>query len=287
MILKILGFFVFCFGVLVEEAWAWGPAIHTAIACRILQDGMAILPAISAIIQSFPREFVYGSLAADFFVGKGTKPREGHSHNWQTMFRLLRKAKTDREAAYAYGFMSHLAADVIAHNYFVPNLIHQVSTWRKMGHLYWEAKADQSVGPAYINIAKEILSKNELCCDDLLQAAVGKKRNGLKTRRHIYTQTVKLSDMLSSPVSMTLINMGTRYRIAPSYLVFMSNLSYELVKDVLSRPYSSPCLSFDPIGSRNLQLAGRFAVLSRLLDFRRPRHDFKVAHELLGVMRTP
>jgi len=116
---------------------------------------------------------------------------------------------------------------------------------------------------------------------------VGKKRNGLKTRRHIFTQTVKLSDMLSNSVSMALINMGARYRISPSYLRFMSNLSYELVKDALSRPYSSPCLSFDPIGSRNLRLAGRFAVLSQLLDFRRPRHEFKVAQELLKVMRTP
>ena len=287
MILKILGFFVLCFSLLVENAWAWGPAMHTAIACRILQDGITILPAIAAIIQSFPREFIYGSLAADFFVGKGTKPREGHSHNWQTGFRLLRKAKTDKETSYAYGFFSHLAADVIAHNYFVPNLVHQVSTWKRMGHLYWEAKADHSVGPAYINIAKDLLSKNELCCDALLQAAVGKKRSGLKTRRHIFTQTVKLSDLLSNSVSMNLINMGARYRISPAYLVFMSNLSYELVKDVLSRPYSSPCLSFDPIGSRNLKLAGRFAVLSRLLDFRRPRHEFKVAQELLKVMRTP
>ena len=287
MVLKILGFFVLFFSILVENAWAWGPAMHTAIACRILQDGMTILPAIAAIIQSFPREFVYGSLAADFFVGKGTRPREGHSHNWQTGFRLLRKAKSDRESAYAYGFFSHLAADVIAHNYFVPNLVHQVSTWKRMGHLYWEAKADHSVGPEYICIAKEILGEDELCCDALLQAAVGKKRNGLKTRRHIFTQTVKLSDMLSNSVSMALINMGARYRISPSYLRFMSNLSYELVKDALSRPYSSPCLSFDPIGSRNLRLAGRFAVLSRLLDFRRPRHEFKVAQELLKVMRTP
>lgn len=287
MVLKILGFLVVFLSVLVEDAWAWGPAMHTALACRILQDGTAILPAIAAIIQSFPREFVYGSLAADFFVGKGTKPRKGHSHNWQTGFRLLRKAKTDREAAYAYGFFSHLAADVIAHNYFVPNLIHQVSMWRRMGHLYWEVKADYSVGPAYINLAKEILIKNELCCDALLQAAVGSKRNGLKTRRHIYTQTVRLSDLLSNSVSMALLNLGTRYRIAPSYLVFMADISYELVRDVLSRPYSSPCLSFDPIGSRNLQLAGRFAVLSRLLDFRRPRHEFKVARELLGVMRAP
>jgi len=283
-LLKILCFFVLCFSGLGGEAWAWGPAMHTAIACRILQDGIAILPAIAQIIKSFPREFVYGSLAADFFVGKGSKPREGHSHNWQTGFRLLRKARSDQDAAYAYGFLTHLAADVIAHNYFVPNLIHQVSTWRKMGHLYWEAKADRAVGPIYMDIAKDILSKDELGCDHLLNAAVGKKRNGLKTRRQIFTQTVKLSDYLTNSMSAALVDMSTRYRISPTYLAFMANLSYDLAKDALTHPYSSPCLSFDPIGSQNLRLAGQFAVLSRVFDFRRPRHEFKVAKELLQIM---
>lgn len=260
--------------------------MHTAIACRILNDGVGILPAIALILKSFPREFVYGSLAADFFVGKGSKPREGHSHNWQTAFRLLRKAKSDQQAAYAYGFFSHLAADVIAHNYFVPNLIHQVSTWRKMGHLYWEAKADHAVGPLYLNIARDILSKDELGCDELLKAATGKKRNGLKTRRQIYTHTVKLSDYITSSMSAALIDMSSRYRISSAYLAFMANLSYDLAKDSLSHPYSSPCLSFDPIGSQNLRLAGQFAVLSRILDFRRPRQEFTVAKELLAVMRA-
>jgi len=261
--------------------------MHTAIACRILQDGMTILPAIALILKAFPREFVYGSLSADFFVGKGTKPREGHSHNWETGFKLIRKAKSDQEAAYAYGFFSHLAADVIAHNYFVPNLLNQLSTWRKMGHIYWEVKADRVVGPMYINIARGILSEDELGCDDLLNAAVGKRRNGLKTRRHIFKQTVKLSDYLSTSVPVALIDMGTRYRISPAYLAFMANLSYGLVKDVLSHPDSSPCLSYDPIGSRNLKLAGQFAVLSRLLDFRRPRYEFNVAEDLLEVMEKP
>jgi hypothetical protein len=288
MLTKIVYFFaLFSFSLLVDDAWAWGPAMHTAIACRVLQNGIAILPAIASIIKSFPREFVYGSLAADFFVGKGTKPKEGHSHNWQTGFRLLHKANGEQEAAYSYGFISHLAADVIAHNYFVPNLIHQVSTWRKAGHIYWEAKADHSVGPVYMKIAKELLVEDELGCDDLLKSAVGKKRNGLKTRRQIFTQTVRISDYLTSSVPVSLIDLGTRFRISPAYLAFMANLSYELVRDVLMRPYSSPCLSFDPIGSLNLRLAGQFAVLSRLFDFHRPHREFKVAKELLEIMETP
>jgi hypothetical protein len=126
LIFKVI--FFFCISVIVqlilaEGAWAWGAAVHTVMACRILDEVGQVLPFIARIIQLFPYEYIYGSLAADFFVGKGQKKKDGHSHNWETGFRLLEEASDDREAAYAYGFLSHLAADVVAHNYFVPNLI--------------------------------------------------------------------------------------------------------------------------------------------------------------------
>jgi hypothetical protein len=266
-----------------EGALAWGPAIHTVIASRILGEVGQILPVIAAAIRAFPFEYLYGSLAADFFVGKGLKQKDGHSHNWDSGLRFLGDAKDERERAYAYGFISHLAADVVAHNYFVPSLLHQGSTWKRAGHIYWEAKADYVVGPVYMRIAREILSMDRLGCDDLLMTAVGKRKQGLKARRHIFTQSVKLSDYLHGSPSVSMVNKGTRYQISPAYLAFMINLAYRLVRDLLTRPGSSPCMSYDPIGARNLYLASRHAVLSRLFDFPRPVYRFKVDQELLDI----
>ena len=174
-----------------EGAWAWGPGVHTVIACRISDEISQILPVIARVIQTYPLEYLYGSLAADFFVGKGQKNKDGHSHNWATGFRFLNGSRDDREAAYAYGFFSHLAADVVAHNYFVPTLIRKTPTWKRMGHLYCEAKADYFAGPLYTRIAREVLSMEELGCDELLKAAVGKRRRGLKARRHLFTQSIR------------------------------------------------------------------------------------------------
>ena len=264
-------------------AWAWGPAIHTAIGLKIIDEIAYLLPAVANVIRAYPLQFLYGSLAADFFIGKGQKKKKGHSHNWETGFRFFEGTSNDSEAAYGYGFFSHLAADVVAHNYFVPELIHAASTWKRVGHIYWEAKADQSLGSSYTRTARNLLSMKELGCDHLLQSAVKTSRNGFRTRKHLFTQTVRLSDFLIYSQSLGLVNMGFRYQISEEYLAFMINLSYRLVKDFLNRPGSSLCLSYDPIGSENLRLASSNGILSKLFNTPQPVYQFTVDQELLKL----
>lgn len=286
MLLKMLFcllIFLICELIFAVGAWAWGPAVHTVIGCRILDEASQILLPIARIIQTYPLQYLYGSLAADFFVGKGQKKRDGHSHNWETGFKFFEEARDDREAAYAYGFFSHLAADVVAHNYFVPELIQRVYTWKRMGHIYCEVKADQFVGPFYMKIARELLSAEDLGCDDLLQSAVKTSRNGLKTRKHLFSQTVKLSDFLSGFQPMSLTNKDSRYQVSQEYLTFMVHLAYRLVKDFLIHTTSSRCLSYDPIGSTNLRLASRNRIFSRIFNNSKPLYRFTVDQELLKL----
>ncbi|MFC1867217.1 zinc dependent phospholipase C family protein [Thermodesulfobacteriota bacterium] len=286
LILKVLvslTIFVLVEMIFSDSAWAWGPAIHTVISCSILDRVGQILPAIASIIEVFSLEYIYGSMAADFFIGRGYKKKKGHSHNWETGFRLLHEAKDEKEAAYAYGFLSHLAADVVAHNYFVPDLIHRVSTWKRMGHIYSEAVADKFVGPLYIRIAREVLNMEKLDCDKLLKSAVRRSRHGLKTKRRLFTQSVKISDYLYCLPRIPLTSKNSRYRISSEYLAFMIGLSYRLVNDLLSHPDSSPCLSHDPIGSQNLSLASQNGVISKLFNNKHPTYQFPVDQELLEL----
>ncbi|MBW2031505.1 MAG: zinc dependent phospholipase C family protein [Deltaproteobacteria bacterium] len=266
-----------------DGVWAWGPAVHTVLGCRILEEATQILPAIAGVIRAYPLEYLYGSLSADFFIGKGQKRKNGHSHNWETGFRFLREVKSEKDTAYALGFLSHLAADVVAHNYFIPNLISQASNLPRMGHVYWETRADCSVGPLYIKMARDILSMEQLECDDLLRYAVGKGRKAIRTKRHLFTQYVKFSDFFYHSPPMVLIHKGSKYQISYDYLRFMIDLSYRLVKNLLNQPIDSLCLLYDPIGSRNLRLAGKKAILSRLFKIPRPRLQFQVDRELLQI----
>lgn len=264
-------------------AWAWGPAVHTAIACTMLNDLSSILPSIASVIQAYPLEYIYGNMAADFFLGKGQKKRDGHSHNWVTGFKMLDEVKDDRESAYAYGFLSHLAADIVAHNYFVPDLIHRISSWKKMGHVYSEIIADRVMGPFYTRMARDILSTERLDCDRLLNSVEIRNRRGLKAKKRIYTQTVKISDYLYYLPQIPSISKKSRYRISKDYLEVMTELSYRLVKDLLSYPDTSPCLSYDPIGSINLNLASRNGFISKLFNNQCPQYIFPVDQELLEL----
>lgn len=266
-----------------REAWAWGPAIHTVISCSILDGVRQILPDIASILQNYSLEYIYGNLAADFFIGKGQKKKKGHSHNWETGFKILGEAGSEREAAYAYGFLSHLAADVVAHNYFVPDLIYRFLMWKRISHLYTEAVADKFVGPFYLKVARDILEMEQLECDKMLKAALIRNCHGLKAKRHIYTQSVKVSDYLYCIPQLSFVYDHSFYKVSHEYLIFMIGLSFRLVKDLLSYPDSSPCLFHDPIGADNLRLASQKGIISKILNPEQTTCRFPVDMELLKL----
>jgi hypothetical protein len=267
-----------------EGALAWGPAIHTVTALSALDGVGAILPSIAGIITSSPLEYIYGCLAADFFIGKGKNRRAGHPHNWEGGFKFLNEAGDDREAAFAYGFLSHLAADVVAHNFFVPNLINSHPAWTRKGHLYWEVKADSLVGSNYIKIARDVLGMDHKGCDELLNLIAGKRRNGIKTKKRIFTQSVKFSDYLYGTHCVLFGGKIVRWQEFQDYLALMAGLSCRLVKDFLSNPDSCPCLSYDPMGRQNLRLVRRRKrIFKRSSGAQRPGRRFTLDKELLKL----
>ncbi len=266
-----------------KSALAWGPGVHTVIALNMLDDIRLILPSIANIISTFPLEYLYGCLAADFFVGKSKMKKTGHAHNWKGGFRFLNEANDDQEAAYAYGFLSHLAADVIAHNFFVPNMTSEYRALRKKSHLYWEIRADYLVGQEYTKIAKDVLDMDHRGCDDLLKTISGKRKKGLRARKLIYTQSVKISDRAYATHHMFFPDrVGGRHNFN-EYAAFMVGLSSRVVKGFLRYPETSPCLSHDPIGIRNFGLAKRAKSFTRWFNMRRPARPFAEDHKLLEL----
>lgn len=270
--------------VFADGAWAWGPAVHTVLACRTLDSAASLLPNVAAIIQTYYLEYIYGNLAADFFVGRLQKENSHHSHDWETGFKFLKHARSEKEAAYAYGFLSHLAADVIAHNYFIPDTIYRISFPKLMSHIYTEMIVDTSVGPVYFQMAKDVLSMKKLSCDGLLTKTIPDTRNTIKARRHLFTQSLKLSDSISCSPTISFLTRGSLIQISKKTMDFMIHLSYSLIRDVLNDPKSSQCFSFDPVGKDNLRLANRYGLLSRILNIPRPKFRFKVDKRLLKLL---
>src|SRR4030065_2545752 len=101
----------------------WGPATHLELGNAILNNtGLLSAPA-RALIEAFPFDFLYGNISADIVIGKNLVEELKHCHNWKVGFKLLKKAESDSQRAFVYGYLSHLAADTIAHNHFIPEMI--------------------------------------------------------------------------------------------------------------------------------------------------------------------
>jgi len=265
-----------------EHVLEWGPGIHTVVALSAVDSAAMMLPSVSKIITSFPLEYMYGSLAADFVIGKNKTRRSGHPHNWTGGFKSLTEAGDECQAAFSYGLLSHLAADVVAHNFFVPNLFHSHPAGRGMGHLYWEAKADYLVGPGYIKIARDVLKMDHRGCDRLLHLIAGKRRKGLKAKKHLYKQSVKFSDYLYATHPLLFAGKMIPWQVFHEYLAFMVGLSCRVVKNLLANPDSSLCLLYDPMGKQTLRLAKR-GFFTKFFNARHPNQQFALDQEFLEL----
>jgi hypothetical protein len=282
----VVFFSVFFAGIFfwIDQALAWGPAVHTAIALNTLDCAKFLLPSMAGIITAFPIEYMYGSLSADFFIGKGRKKRiVENPHTWDGGFKLLAGVKDEREASYALGFLSHLAADVIAHNFFIPKLLSTYPGKGKMGHLFWEVRSDYLIGSGYTKIARGVLCMDHQICDDLLKLVAGKRQRGLKTGKQFFANTVKVSDYLYSKRDLFFEPKANRWRLFHQYLATMVELSCNLSNDFLKSPEATPSLHYDPMGRQNLILAKGKRTLSN--SFRKPRNitQFQVDEELLSL----
>ena len=125
-----------------EPAWAWGPATHIGLGETILGQ-LALLPAAMALLlRRHSASYLYGNIAADVVFAKRLSRVKQFCHHWSTGFRLLEKAKDNEARAFAYGYLSHLAADTVAHGKYVPRQIILSGVSVNFGHLYWELRAD-------------------------------------------------------------------------------------------------------------------------------------------------
>ena len=102
-------------------AFAWGPVTHIALGAQVLASVSTLEQPLQAILLSMPDAFLYGSLAPDIVQGRRFQSRlRRHSHNWSTGFGLLSAARGSEEQAFALGYLAHLGADVLAHNFYLP-----------------------------------------------------------------------------------------------------------------------------------------------------------------------
>jgi hypothetical protein len=234
-------------------AWAWGPGVHLAVGNFLLSNLGLLSAALSELLLTHTNSFLYGCLSADFFIGKGSKPAAGHSHNWSTGFKLVQSATTPQSQAYAYGYLTHLAADIVAHNYYVPNVLWTTTGKGRLSHIYIEAQADMRVDWSRPQ-ARALFGKHNRPEDLILLAAMTKNSLTFQIKKQIYRRTLSLYDRKSWSSSLLFMDRTLPLTENDRFLNRMLDLSLKAAIDVLKKSANSPVVTFDPIGSRNLRM---------------------------------
>lgn len=139
-----------------SDALAWAPLAHLNFSAQALASLGPVPGGLRSLLTDFADEFLYGSLAADIVVGKNLARFKDHCHNWRVGFNVLDEARPGAEQAFAWGYLAHLAADTVAHNYYVP--WKTVSSFHKLRtkHAYWELRYDQRLDPGLSRLARQV-----------------------------------------------------------------------------------------------------------------------------------
>jgi len=270
-----------------NSAWAWGVGIHIAQGAFILDHLPLLLTPIRDLLQNYPVDFLYGCISADIFIGKGSRRRDDHCHNWSIGQKMLAEARTPLEQAFTYGYLSHLAADTVAHNFYIPNQLYMTSTTRKIGHLYWEYRSDSFTEKKHWKLARDVIESHDPRTDFFIRDTVPSRILSFKTKKRIYSTTIRLYDLEHWHQTVNLISQNSRWQVTREYITFLKKLSFYLTLDFLKNTENALCLKYDPVGSENLAAAKKRRRLVKKLNGKKPNEiGFEIPFELVGVIDT-
>ncbi len=251
------------------DALAWGPITHIDYAAQALQHLSAYPVAVKMLLQQFPYDFLYGALAADITVGKDYVDYVHNCHNWRVGFLILEDAKEDRQKAAALGYLSHLAVDIISHNYFVPYKTIRSYPARLIGHVYWEMRFDARQLKENWHLAKEIAGMRFPHDDELFQRMVKRTLFSFKTNRRIFKSVLTLHKLQTWQAMMGRIHAVSRYPFPDADREDYRRLAIDSVVKFLKDPDNAPCTKVDPTGADKLLYAGQLRKELRDLTRRR------------------
>jgi hypothetical protein len=246
-----------------DTAWAFGPATHVFLGHTLL-DALAFLPGpIAELLRAHPQSFLYGSMAADISFAKKYVPAGRHCHFWHVGEEILQEAKNDRLRAVAYGYLAHLAADTIAHNFFVPRQLVLTSSTKALGHGYWEHRLDTQLGEPFGSLARQIVMDYDHSeADNLFDSVLSGTIFSFETNRRIFRGMIRAQDNDRWKSVFDRVLQNSRWDLTEPTIHSYTSRAFDFVVDYLLRGRDSVPAQLDPVGDFNLQLAKKVRRLA-------------------------
>jgi hypothetical protein len=246
---------------------------------------LALLPAMAReLLTAYPVDFLYGSIAADTSFAKKYVPVGRHSHSWHVGQEIFDLAGSDRLRSFGLGYLAHLAADVVAHNHFVPRQLVVTSSSKALGHSYWEARFDMHIGELYGRKAVEVIRFDHRENDAHLDRILSPTIFSLRTNRRLFRGMVQLGDMTSWNRVVQIAAERSRWDLENTVVEQHMAASFDYVMDMLIAGDGAVARRADPTGHQALDAAKKMRRDALNAGGRQdPRRILETAHENFGI----
>lgn len=236
-------------------AHAWTPGTHIFLGEAIMRS-LALLPSgIAELLAAYPYDFLYGSIAADTSIAKKYAAAGRHCHSWTVGFEIHDNAETEPLRAFGLGYLAHLAADSVAHNYFVPHQLTITSSTAALGHSYWESRFDTHIGDRFSRTAKQLILRDHAHSDEHLDRILSPTIFSTSTNRRIFRGMVYVADTESWQRIFHLVEEKSRWDLSEEEVVIYMARAFDYIVDLLTRLDRAEPYKLDPAGTIALRSA--------------------------------
>jgi hypothetical protein len=240
-----------------DTAWAWTPGTHVFLGEAILRSATLLPANVADLLRAFPHEFLYGSIAADTSIAKKYAPAGRHCHSWNVGFEIHDAARDEPLSSFALGYLAHLAADTVAHNYFVPRQLAVTSSTAALGHSYWESRFETHLGERSSRRARDLILRDHSTADALLDRILSPTIFSTSTNRRIFRGIVHAADAESWQRVFQVMLENSRWDLSDDEVHVYLVRSFDYIVDLLRRFDSAEPYALDPSGDEPLRLAKR------------------------------
>jgi hypothetical protein len=238
------------------DALAWGAGVHLSLGSCILAAPYELPVALQALLASQPMAFLYGCVAADITLGKKFTHYLEHCHNWRVGRQLLEQARKEgpAEEACAYGYLAHLAADTIAHNYYVPLKLSMTFNTSLHNHAYWEIRAESGISDEVWALAQQLSKRDNRDLDQMLSRIISKTIFSFRTNKQLFNSILLVSGLQRWHKVLRTVAAHSKWELDSTEHSEYLLLGVEAINGILGDA-NSPYWNADPTGDRALTAA--------------------------------
>ncbi|HVO34893.1 MAG TPA: zinc dependent phospholipase C family protein [Gemmatimonadales bacterium] len=278
---------VLLLALLPHNAWAWSPGTHIFLGQSVLANLQFLPGYLAELLQAHPFDFLYGSIAADTSFAKKYAPVGRHSHAWHVGQEIVELSGQGNLRSFGFGYLAHLAADVVAHNFFVPRQLVLTSSTRALGHSYWEGRFDMHIGDGAARTAREILAGDHAAADEHLDRIISPTIFSVGTSRRLFHGMVQLTDWTNWRRVVQMAADASRWDLPERDVERHVATSFDYVMDLFNAGDGAQAHRFDPSGARALAEAKRMRRLAMSNGGRKdPERVLEVAEAHFGLKPT-